>query len=158
MTAVTSDGSQVFVAYYDKVNADLVVGNYVVNGTPQFVLAGVPSVGPPTTGPPTGVTCSPSGTTVNVVAQGIKFDTNCLAASAGQAFTINFDNKDAGVPHNVEVYTTQGGKRLFGATSITDTVTGVASTTYKVSPQKPGTYYFQCDVHPTQMFGTFVVK
>ena len=95
---------------------------------------------------------------MDVVAQGIKFDTNCLAAPSGQPFTINFDNKDAGTQHNVEVYSTQGGSRLFGATGPTDVITGPGTTTYKVSPQKPGSYFFQCDVHPTVMFGTFVVK
>jgi plastocyanin len=163
MTAVTSDGSEVFVAFYDKVNKDLVVGNYVVNGTPQFALAPVPSAGAPTSTPSApSATCSPTGTAVSVVApigaSGSGFEEKCYAAPAGQAFTIDFDNRDAGVPHNVEVFDTQGGSRLFGATSATDTITGVATTTYKVSPQKPGNYFFQCDIHPTTMFGTFVVK
>ena len=36
--------------------------------------------------------------------------------------------------------------------------TGPATTTYSVPALKSGTYYFQCDVHPTTMNGTFVVK
>jgi plastocyanin len=161
--AVTSDGSEVFVAYYDKVNKDLVVGNYVVSSTPQFALAPRPSVGAPTTSPSTpSATCSPTGTTVAVVAptgaSGTGFEEKCYAGPAGKAFDINFDNKDSGIAHNFAVYDNQGGSLLFGATSATDTVTGPGTTTYKVSPQKPGSYFFQCDVHPTTMFGTFVVK
>ena len=37
-------------------------------------------------------------------------------------------------------------------------VTGVAAKTYQVTPLPGGTYFFHCDVHPTVMFGTFVVK
>ena len=56
------------------------------------------------------------------------------------------------------MYVSKGGARAFGATSSADVITGPATTTYKVTPQKPGTYFFQCDIHPTFMFGTFVVK
>ena len=156
VASVSPDGSQVYVAYYDKVNLDLLLGDYVVSGTPQLTLAGVPSIGAPPTGAPP-AQCSPSGSTVDVVAQGIAFAQNCYAAPAGQAFTISFDNKDSAVPHNFDVLTAAGGTHLFGATA-TQLTTGPGSATYKVSAQKPGTYYFQCDVHPTQMFGTFVVK
>jgi plastocyanin len=155
--AVASDGSVVYVAWYDHLNLDLDMGTYGVTEKPPIALA-VPT--PTTAASPTAVQaqCKPTGSTIKVVASGIAFDTNCLAATASKPFTIDFDNKDAGVPHNVEVYDTQGGKRLFGATSATDTITGPATTTYKVTPQKPGTYYFQCDIHPTQMNGTFYVK
>jgi plastocyanin len=156
--AVSPDGSQVFVAWYDHVNLDLHMGTYFVNGAPKGLTLAKPSPqAAPTTAAPSG--CSPSGTTVKVVAKGIAFDTNCLAAPAKQAFTIDFDNQDAGIPHNVEVYTNSSAtQRLAGAAGPTDTITGVTTTTYKVSPLPPGTYYFQCDVHPTQMFGTFIVK
>ncbi len=49
--------------------------------------------------------CEPSGTLLTLVAHNVAFDTNCLAASAGKAFTIAFDNQDPGVPHNVSIYT-----------------------------------------------------
>jgi cytochrome c oxidase subunit 2 len=106
--------------------------------------------------------CSPNGTQLTIAAvPTIKFDTDCLAAPANQAFTIQFDNKDnAGIPHNVEIYTkdpTQGGTRLGGATDAGDAVTAPGSTTYQVDGLDPGTYYFQCDIHPV-MNGQFVVK
>jgi hypothetical protein len=37
-----------------------------------------------------------------------------------------------------------------------DLVTGPATATYDVPAIPAGTYFFHCDVHPTQMFGTFV--
>jgi cytochrome c oxidase subunit 2 len=109
-----------------------------------------------------GPQCQPQGTQLKIDAvPSIKFDTNCLAAPAKQAFTIDFTNKDnAGTPHNVDVYSkdpAQGGTHLAGATSISDVVTAPGSATYKVSGLDPGTYYFQCDVH-TSMNGVFVVK
>jgi cytochrome c oxidase subunit 2 len=103
--------------------------------------------------------CSPTGTTLQIAAKNIHFDKTCLAAPANQPFTIDFDNQDAGVPHNVEVYTDKSAtERLGGATGLSDTITGPAKTTYKVGALKPGTYYFQCDVHASAMQGTFVVK
>ena len=103
--------------------------------------------------------CSPAGTSLQIAAKNIHFDKSCLAAPAGQAFSVAFDNQDTNVPHNVEIYTDKTATtRLGGATGATDTVTGPATTTYQVSALKAGTYYFQCDVHPSAMFGTFVVK
>jgi len=106
--------------------------------------------------------CSPSGTHLKIEAvPTIKFDQTCLAAPAKTAFTIEFDNTDnAGIPHNVDIYTkdpAQGGTHLAGATSATDTVTAPGSTTYQVDGLDPGQYYFQCDVHAS-MNGQFVVK
>ena len=36
-------------------------------------------------------------------------------------------------------------------------ITGPAVATYDVKALPAGTYFFHCDVHPTQMFGTLVV-
>jgi plastocyanin len=115
-----------------------------------------PSGGPtPSGGPGPGAPCQPSGTTLQVVAKDIAFDQTCLAAPAGQAFTIEFDNEDANTPHNVDILTSQdpSAPSLFAG----DLVTGVATQTYDVPALDAGTYFFRCDVHPTQMFGMFVV-
>ena len=135
---------------------------YGVKTAPAFTLvkpSEVP-VGGQSSGPPSGG-CSPSGTTVSVLApvgaSGTGFEQTCYAAPAKQAFTITFDNKDTSITHNFAVYDTQGGKYIFGAKP-TQLVTGPGTATYKVTPQAPGTYYFQCDVHPTLMNGTFIVR
>ena len=104
-------------------------------------------------GQPSHTTCAPSGPSLQIGAQNTAFDKDCLAAPARQAFTITFDNKDAGTPHNVDILTSAGSS-LFKGTI----VTGVTTVTYHVAGLKPGTYEFRCDVHPGSMHGTFIVR
>ncbi len=113
----------------------------------------------PTTGSSGGggvaAACSPSGTALKIAAKNVAFDTDCLAAPAGKAFTITFTNQDAGVPHNVAIYTdSSAATALFQGKLIS----GPDTITYQVSALDAGMYFFRCDVHPTQMTGTFVVK
>jgi plastocyanin len=156
---VSADGKSLAIAWFDAVNANLDVAIPPSGG---LVLAHpLPTLAPPsvTSQPsPTGTAlpCQPDGTTVTISAQNTAFDKDCLAAPAAQAFTIEFTNNDAGVPHNVDIYDRQGGTHLGGA-GPTEFFPGPGTTTYKVSPLDAGTYFFQCDVHPTAMFGTFVV-
>lgn len=99
-------------------------------------------------------TCKPGGTSLQISAQNIKFDKDCLAAPANQAFTIAFKNGDPGVPHDVAIYTNSSATTVLFKGAV---VAGPTTTTYHVPALKAGTYYFRCDIHPTQMFGTFVV-
>jgi plastocyanin len=113
-----------------------------------------PTQGSPSNAPPA---CQPKGTDLHITASGIAFDTDCLAAPAGTAFTITFDNKDAGMLHNIHIFSDNpaqdpNAQSLF----VGDLVTGPATATYDVDAQPAGTYFFHCDVHPAQMFGTFV--
>jgi plastocyanin len=111
---------------------------------------------PTATASPTGSggPCEPAGTKLSITAEASMFSTDCLAAPAKKAFTIAFENKDAGVPHNVAIYTDSDAKTaLFTG----DLVTGPDSTTYEVGALDAGTYFFRCDVHPTTMTGTFIV-
>jgi plastocyanin len=96
---------------------------------------------------------APSGSGgVGIVAQGIAFTTPDIEASADQPFSIQFDNEDAGIPHNVDIHDASGTSVFKG-----DIVTGVTQTTYDVPALKAGTYTFVCDVHPN-MTGTLTVK
>lgn len=99
--------------------------------------------------------CSPHGTSLQISAKNMSFDKKCLAAPANKAFTITFHNQENGLPHDVTIYNNSSAtKKLFGGSP----VTGPKTATYHVPAMKPGTYYFRCDIHPTQMTGTFVVK
>jgi plastocyanin len=117
-----------------------------------------PSLSPtPSPSPSSSAACSPDGTELDLAAAGIAFDTDCLAAPADTAFTIAFDNQDAGTPHNVHIFSADPAQDPNAESLFTgDLVTGPETVTYQVSALPAGTYYFHCDVHPTQMFGTFV--
>ena len=100
-----------------------------------------------------GGACAPSGTTIQITAKNLQFDKNCVAAPANQAFTIQFSNQDAGVPHNVSVFRDRsGGEPLVEG----EIVTGVTETTYDGPALEAGDYFFVCEVHPP-MNGTFRV-
>jgi|SRR5919201_4096094 plastocyanin len=99
------------------------------------------------------VTCKPSGTHLSITAQHNQFDKDCLASRAGQAVTISLDNKDGGVPHNIQIFTPGGASAFKGSTD-----TGVKTVTYHVPGLTPGRYTFHCDFHPDTMHGTFIVR
>jgi plastocyanin len=98
-------------------------------------------------------TCKPDGTSLTVTAFDGKFDRKCLAAPAGTAFTIHFNNLDRGLPHNVALYTdATSRKALFKG----ELVPGPGFASYSVPALPAGIWYFRCDPHP-DMNGTFVV-
>jgi copper-containing nitrite reductase len=106
-------------------------------------------------GPTSTAECEPSGTDLEIGVENAAFDTNCLAAPGGKKFTITFDNRDPGVPHNVAIYTDESAATpLFQG----EVVTGPKTLTYQVGSLDPGTYFFRCDIHPTTMTGALVVK
>jgi plastocyanin len=94
--------------------------------------------------------------TIGLTAQNIKFNTSTITVPAGAKVTINFNNMDSGVAHNLAVYTdSSAANKIF----IGQIITGPNTTTYTfTAPSKPGTYFFRCDVHPTAMTGQFIVK
>jgi len=100
--------------------------------------------------------CSPSGTSLSITANQRTFDKDCLAAPAGQPFTLAFDNKDAGTNHNIVILRshTDTGQPLFRAPLIQ----GAKTENLSVSALPAGTYAFHCEVHPSAMSGSFVVK
>jgi plastocyanin len=102
--------------------------------------------------------CTPSGTTLTLVAQNTMFTTNCLAAPAGQPVTVHFQNMDE-LSHNLAIFSAdpdvdRSARELFKG----EIVPGPKTVDYVVPAEPAGTYHFHCAVHPTQMFGTYVVK
>jgi plastocyanin len=97
-------------------------------------------------------TCSPSGTALSITAFDQKFDKKCLAAPATQAFTVEFNNLDRGIPHNLSIYEDKTvAKTLFKG----ELVNGPGKATYSVPGLPAGTFFFRCDPHP-EMQGTFI--
>jgi len=90
--------------------------------------------------------------TISLTAKGIAFEETSLSVPAGKPFAIAFDNQDAGIQHDVQIFDNE----TFTGTPLLDgeIVTGPAKVTYEAPPLDPGTYYFHCSVHPAQMQGT----
>ena len=87
-----------------------------------------------------------------LVAQGIKFTTTELTAPADAPFVIEFDNQDAGTPHNVAIQDSSGAEVFKG-----EIFNGVDKRQYQVPALKGGTYTFMCSVHPS-MTGTLTAQ
>lgn len=97
-----------------------------------------------------------AGGPVTVGAASNKFDKASLEAEAGKEFAVTLKNKDT-VPHNIHFYDAKGGKTIAdGAEG--KIIKGGESDTIRFTVATAGTYYFQCDVHPDTMTGTFTVK
>lgn len=101
----------------------------------------------------TPATCTPSGTALTITAQNLKFDKKCLAAPAGQAFTIDLENKDAD-QHNLAIYKSSDTKENLFRGEIKG---GPVTSHYSVPALAAGRYFFHCDVH-TDMTGTFIAE
>jgi plastocyanin len=115
-----------------------------------LVLSGGESVA--VSAPAEGGTCNPSGTALTITAFDSKFDKDCLAAPASQAFTIDFNNLDRGIPHNVAIYEDESAQKTLFKGELVD---GPGRTTYSVQGVPAGTFFFRCDPHP-EMNGTFI--
>jgi plastocyanin len=118
-------------------------GSVVVKAAPGGGGGGGGAPGPiPGTPPPGG---APPPSSVSITASGLQFDASSFTLPAGGG-TIRFTNDDAGQQHNIAIYKdSSAADNLFRG----DFVTGVDTVEYHVSAITPGTYYFQCDVHPT---------
>jgi len=129
--------------------APLPQGIYAFNGVVHPNMTGELEVRPGRGGGGGGGGAPP----VQVVAANIAFDTDTIALPADVPSAITFDNQDAGVQHNISIYSDPSlGQTLFPG----DLVTGPETIEYAIPPEPAGEYYFQCDVHPT-MNGTVVV-
>lgn len=105
-------------------------------------------------GAPGGAVPSGPPADVTIVAQNIQYTTTSATAPAGKPFTIAFDNKDSGTPHNVSIHTGgAGGQQDF----LGKIVTGPIVEIYDVPALPAGSYTYVCSVH-ANMTGTLTVK
>lgn len=91
-----------------------------------------------------------------VIATDNKFDKKTLNAKAGEEFSVTLTNNGK-AKHNIHFLDKKGGKTLVdGAQG--KIIDGGQTDTISFTVAEPGTYYFLCDLHPTEMFGDFVVQ
>ena len=131
---------------------------------PSVTPAPAPSGSASASGPaPSGSAPAPSGSAptgsgklvvVDISALNIKYEQTALTAPANTPFQVSFENKDAGVPHNVSLHLGDtNGAELFKG----EIFNGVATRVYNVPKLDAGSYAFVCSVHPT-MIGTLTVQ
>ena len=135
------------VVFTMVVAATLIVGCGSSSAPSAAALAG--SAAPPTQ-VPGAITAPPAGAAgTDLTAQNIDFEPKELVASAGPV-TIAFHNRDAGVPHNLEV------KDASGTIYKSEVMTGPSDTQEPIGDLAAGSYTFVCSVHPN-MTGTLTV-
>jgi plastocyanin len=130
---------------------------------PLFAFAYVFSnVAPPPAAEEAEETAAPTGpcTECTIVASGIEFETDTLTMPAETEVTVTLDNQDTAVPHDWSAWESKAaadandeGAKL-GATA---QFPGAASRDVTFETPEAGTYYFNCTVHPTSMFGDLEV-
>jgi mono/diheme cytochrome c family protein/plastocyanin len=107
------------------------------------------SPGPSGSAAPSG---APSTEPIEIVASGIQFTTTDVQAPANVDFTINFDNQDANVPHDVDIRDANN-----AVLEDSQPFPGPAVREVQVGALAPGTYTFFCSVHPN-MTGTLTAQ
>lgn len=88
---------------------------------------------------------------VVLTAENIAFAETEVAAPADRPFSIALVNKDAGIPHGVEILDADG-RSVFQS----EITTGPIATSFDAPALEAGTYTFRCPVHPN-MTGTLAV-
>lgn len=86
------------------------------------------------------------GESAKISAKNVAFDAKELELAADKDVTIDFENAEA-IPHNVSVHAGSDarGEKVFTG----EIFSGPATRQYRFKAPKAGSYYFQCDVHPT---------
>ena len=104
----------------------------------------------------TAATAAPARSTeLALAASSVRFDERSLTAPTGRV-TIAFSNRDQGIRHDLHVFSgTDASGRSVGSTQIQ---AGPSQQTLALGDLAPGTYYYQCDVHASQMMGTLTVS
>ena len=118
---------------------------------PTSAPAGRATESPPALTP--SVTAAPS-TELTLAASSLRFEQTSLTAPAGNV-TIVFDNRDEGIPHNLHVF--KGSDASGEEVGATEIEAGAIRQTLALGELAAGTYFYRCDVHPSQMMGTLTI-
>jgi plastocyanin len=98
---------------------------------------------------------APASGNIYISATNILFDQTAVDVPADVPFKIDFDNKDAAVPHNIIIHTGEAsGPVVFTG----ETFNGVALKVYDVPALAAGGYTYICSIHPTTMIGVMTAK
>lgn len=113
----------------------------------------------PTEAPAPTESPAPAAQTLDIaMVPNISFDKDTLTAQSGATVTVQIDNQEDGIPHTFSVYTDSSASQPLAEGSVSDTCTGPCGMEITFVAPAPGTYFFRCDVHQTQMTGTFIAE
>jgi plastocyanin len=138
----------------------------VIAGAHHGVDSAQEHFGPPAAsgGAPAGSNGAPApppaagATIIDITAKNLAFDKRSVSAPANTAVTVRFNNQDGGIAHNVAFYKSKTSvTQPLASGSKPDLVTGPQTAQFSFTTPGPGTYYYQCDVHP-EMKGSFIVR
>jgi len=121
--------------------------------TAELAPTSVTTAAPAPTSDATAAPAQPSA--ITLVASSVRFEQRSLAAPPGEV-TIAFDNRDQGIPHNVHVF--RGNDASGDDIGATEIETGAIRQTLALGGLAAGSYFYQCDVHPSQMTGTLTIS
>jgi plastocyanin len=93
-----------------------------------------------------------TGGTVTITAVNVLFEPATVSIGAGPV-TIVLNNKDSAVAHNIHFYAASG-----ASLASSDIEAGISMQTLSLGTLAPGSYDFDCDVHPTTMRGVLTVS
>lgn len=132
-------------------------GTIVALAASALLLAACSSGGSPSSSASAGTascTKPDANGVVKMSAENIAFDTSCIEVPAGQAFKIEFTNKDT-APHDVAIWDSSSkGTNIFTGDPVSEQNKTV---TYDVPALDAGEHYFECTIHPN-MNGKVVAK
>lgn len=98
----------------------------------------------------------PRAQAVSLEARDLKFTQTELTLTAGAQVRMTFQNADAGIQHNFSLF--NGSDASAPVIFPGPLNTGPTTVVYNFkAPNKPGEYFFRCDVHPGPMTGTVKV-
>jgi len=90
---------------------------------------------------------------LTIVAKGAKFNPAQLSANTGASVTVTLDNQDAGIQHDIIIYSPSG-----ATAGQTAAFAGPAQQSATFTPTAAGNYFFKCSLHPITMTGSISIQ
>lgn len=125
------------------------------SGPAAWTYAPAPSKAPPPSAEASAGSSEPASGNVAITAAGVKFVETSVDVPAATAFKIDFDNQDAGTPHDIVIHKGDvNGEVVFDG----EQFNGVKLMVYDVPALDAGTYAYVCSIHPGLMTGVMNSK
>lgn len=161
-TRVLAAGTVMVIFAIASLGADGCAGDEKADPTPVQVFKITPAPNATGVAPQTAIPATPTepappppvGRPIIIAGINSAFDVEEVSAPPGSV-TVEFDNRDGGVIHNIHFY--RGSDNDGESVAESELESGPIKQTV-VFEAEPGAYYYVCDAHPTTMEGTLTVE